>query len=274
VKGLIDRFFAIRIPVGRGEAVLLGLVPVVLGLAIWTAATRGEPEDRPGGLLLPQPEEVAKAGWKLLAKQDPTRNVYSDAIDSLRRVAFGFLLAAAVCVPLGVAMGAFSRVGAVFEPMMTFLGYLPIAALVPLTLLWFGAGEPQKVAFLGIAGICYMLPLVVRSVTQVDDVFLQTAYTLGARKRHIVTKVLMPVAAADAFDALRLAFGVGWTYIMLAEMVLAESGIGKMIETARGRSNRPDIVYFLVLLIVAIGFAIDKAFAWTGRQLFPYRTAR
>ena len=272
MKRLIDRFFAIRTPIAPLWALVLGLVPFVLTLALWFWYTRGPIEERRGGLNMPQPEEVAKEGWKLLGKQD-TRNVYKEITASLKRVALGFGVALAVSLPLGIAMGSFTRVGALFRPMSVVGGYVPIAALIPLTLLFWGTDERQKIYFLAIAGTLYLLPLVVKSVEQVDDVYLQTAYTLGATKRHIVTRVMIPIAGAEMFDAVRLAFGVGWTYIMLAEIIDLKEGLGAMIQIAQRRGN-PHTVYFVVLLIVAIGFLIDRGFAWIGKQAFPWKSAR
>jgi NitT/TauT family transport system permease protein len=273
MKRLIDRLFSIRTPVGRPATVLLGFLPLILVLGLWFAMTRGDVESRAGSTLLPTPEEVAQEGWKLLSKQDETRNVYKAVFFSMRRVVLGFLVALGVCLPVGVAMGAFSKVDAMLRPISVFGGYLPVAAIVPLTMLFWGTDERQKVYFLAIAGICYLLPLVVKAVQQVDEVFLQTAYTLGATKRHIVAKVLVPIAAGDIYDGMRLAFTVGWTYIMLAEVVAAESGVGFMMEVAR-RRGKPETVFFMILLIVTIGFVIDKAFGWLGRQLFPHKYAR
>ncbi|MCC6740023.1 MAG: ABC transporter permease subunit [Planctomycetia bacterium] len=272
MKGLIDRFFAVRTPLAPLRALLLGAVPFIVVLAAWFWMTRGAPEERRGGALMPQPEEVAQEGGKLLGKKD-TRNVYKEVVASLKRVALGFAVALGVSLPLGIAMGAFTRVGALFRPMSVVGGYVPIAALVPLTLLFWGTEEKQKVYFLAIAGVLYLLPLVVKAVEQVDDVYLQTAYTLGATKRHIVTRVMIPIAAVEMWDAMRLAFGVGWTYIMLAEIVDQKEGLGAMIQIAQ-RRGKPETVYFVVLLIVAIGFLIDKGFAWTGRQMFPWKNAR
>ncbi|KAF0245911.1 MAG: NitT/TauT family transport system permease [Planctomycetota bacterium] len=273
MKRLIDRFFAIRAPIKLQWALLLGVVPFLVTLALWVWYTRGASvEDRRGGLSMPQPEEVAKEGWKLLGKKD-TRNVYKEITASLKRVAIGFGVALSISLPLGIAMGSFSRVGALFRPMSVVGGYVPIAALVPLTLLFWGTEEEQKVYFLAIAGTLYLLPLVVKSVEQVDDVYLQTAYTLGATKRHTVTRVMVPIAAGDIFDAVRMAFGVGWTYIMLAEIVDQKEGLGAMIQIAQRRGH-PETVYFVVLLIVAIGFLIDRGFAWVGKQAFPWRSAR
>ncbi|NUN49138.1 MAG: ABC transporter permease subunit [Candidatus Brocadiae bacterium] len=273
MKRLVERFFGIRTPIGRVWALALGILPLLLILSGWIWLTRGEIEERRGGSLLPQPEEVLQEAISLLGKQDATRNVYRAVLMSLQRVALGFLVAAGVCLPLGVLMGAFTRIGAVFRPLSIFGGYLPVAALVPLTLLWFGTDEKQKVMFLAIAAICYLLPLVVKAVEQVDEVYLQTAWTLGARKHQIVTKVLVPIAAAEIFEGMRLAFGVGWTYIMLAELIDAKEGVGSMILIAQRRSH-PETVYFLVLLIVIVGFLLDKAFGILGRQLFPHRNAR
>ncbi len=272
MKGLINRFFAIRTPLAPLWAVVLGLIPFVVILGWWTWRTRGAPEERKGGAMMPQPEEVAREGVKLLGKQD-TRNVYKEIGASLQRVGLGFGVALLVSIPLGIGMGAFTRVGALFRPMSVVGGYVPIAALVPLTILFWGTEEEQKVYFLAIAGTFYLLPLVVKSVEQVDDVYLQTAYTLGATKRHIVTRVMIPIAAVEIWDAMRLAFGVGWTYIMLAEIVDMQKGLGAMIQVAQ-RRGKPETVYFVVLLIVAIGFLIDKGFAWVGRQMFPWKAAR
>src|SRR6185436_17767399 len=97
-----------------------------------------------------------------------------------------------------------------------------------------------------------------KSIEGVDDVYLQTAYTLGASRLQILTKILVPIASGELFDALRLSFGVGWTYIMMGEMVAADKGLGFMIINYQ-RRNQPDVVYFVILLIVAIGFTIDKA---------------
>jgi NitT/TauT family transport system permease protein len=272
MKRIIDRFFAIRAPIKPVWAILLGVVPFLLVLALWFWMTRGAVEDRRGGLSMPQPEEVAKEGWKLLGRQD-TRNVYKEITASLMRVVKGFAVALLVSLPLGIAMGSFSRVGALFRPMSVAGGYVPIAALVPLTLLFWGTDEKQKIYFLAIAGTLYLLPLVLKAMEQVDDVYLQTAYTLGATKRHMVMRVMVPIAAGEIFDAIRLAFGVGWTYIMLAEIVDQKEGLGAMIQIAQRRGH-PETVYFVVLLIVAIGFLIDRGFAWVGKQAFPWRAAR
>jgi NitT/TauT family transport system permease protein len=147
---------------------------------------------------------------------------------------------------------------------------LPIPALVPLTLSLFGTGEKQKVAFLALAFMIYLLPLIVDAVDSVDDVYLKTAYTLGANRSQLVRKVLLGVAWPDIYQAMRLGFGIGWSYIILAEMVDIGRGLGGIIIISQRRGPREHI-YLVLLVIVALAFLTDRLWQSVGRLLFPYR---
>jgi len=182
----------------------------------------------------------------------------------------GFLAAVVVALPLGVLMGSFSKVKAAFNPLTVFGAYLPIPALVPLTMSLFGTGESQKVAFLGLAFGIYLVPLFVAAVDAVDDTYLKTAYTLGATRGQTVGKVLLPIAWPDIYQAMRLGFGIGWSYILLAEMVDVGRGVGGIIITSQRRGPREHI-YLVLLIIVAVAFVTDKVWVAVGRRLFPYR---
>ena len=151
------------------------------------------------------------------------------------RVLEGFALAVAVSFPLGVLMGSFTKVKAAFTPLTIFGAYLPIPTLVPLTLSLFGTGELQKVMFLALAFTIYLVPLFVAAVDAVDDTYLKTAYTLGATKGQAVSQVLLPISWPDIWQAMRMGFGVGWSYILLAEMVDMGRGLGGIIITSQRR---------------------------------------
>jgi len=154
---------------------------------------------------------------------------------------------------------------------MSVLGaYLPIPALVPLTLSLFGTGEKQKVAFLAMAFVIYLLPLIVAAVDEVDQVYLKTGYTLGANRWQTVTKVLLPIAWQDIYQSLRMGFGIGWSYILLAEMVDIGKGLGGIIIISQRRGPREHI-YLVLLVIIAVAFLTDKLWASVGRRLFPYQ---
>jgi ABC-type nitrate/sulfonate/bicarbonate transport system permease component len=251
------------------------LVPILLLLLFWWVLTRGIPEERVlGPTILPSPAEVVESLRDLLSTSDQENRSLFDHIGiSLRRVALGFLLALAIVVPLGIVMGAFGSVRATFDPIMTASGYIPIATLVPLTMSWFGIDEIQKVVFLAMAFGIFLLPMVVKAIDSVPDVFLRTAYTLGAGRWQVIRRVLVPIAMPDIWHSMRLAFGVGWTYLVLAEVVVKAGGLGDLIETARRRalSGR---VYLAIVVITLIAWAADLGWDRLGRALFPYKGDR
>lgn len=248
----------------------LGVIPILALLGIWWALTSGPtPESRVlSPTILPNPLEVVQSFQSLWFDRALTRN----AGVSFLRVVAGFLVGVAIAFPLGVMMGSFTKVKAMFGPLAVFGAYLPIPALVPLTLSLFGTGERQKVAFLGLAFVIYLLPLIVDAVDSVDEVYLKTAYTLGASRMQVVRKVLLGVAWPDVFQSLRLGFGIGWSYIILAEMVDIGRGLGGIIIISQRRGPREHI-YLVLLVIVAFAFLTDKVWGWVGRRLFPYREA-
>lgn len=248
----------------------LGMVPIAVLLLVWFGVTTGSiPEERLiSPTILPSPAEVVRSFPSLWFERALTRNL----VISFTRVLAGFLAALVVAFPLGVLMGSFSKIKAAFTPLTVFGAYLPIPALVPLTMSLFGTGESQKVAFLGLAFGIYLVPLFVAAVDSVDDTYLKTAYTLGATRWQAASKVLLPIAWPDIFQAMRLGFGIGWSYILLAEMVDVGRGLGGIIITSQRRGPREHI-YLVLLVIVLVAFLTDKLWVALGRRLFPYRKA-
>lgn len=264
-------FFAIRRPVPGWQAWILGSLPILGVLLLWWLVTGAGPAEQRiiSPVILPSPLEVVQSFQSLWFDRALTRNAFI----SLGRVVAGFAAGVAIAFPLGVAMGAFSKVRATFSPLAVLGAYLPIPALVPLTLSLFGTGEQQKVAFLGLAFIIYLLPLILAAVEQVDEVYLKTAYTLGASRWQAVTKVLLPIAWPEIFQSLRLGFGIGWSYIVLAEMIDVGKGLGGIIITSQKRGPREHI-YLVLVVIVVLAFLTDKIWGSLGRLLFPYKQDR
>ena len=260
-------FLRIREPLAAWKAALLGLLPVLALLAAWAFVTTGAAEERLiSPTILPSPAEVVASFPLLWFDRAVTRNF---AV-SFTRVIEGFALAVAVSFPLGVLMGAFTKVKAAFTPLTVFGAYLPIPTLVPLTLSLFGTGELQKVMFLALAFSIYLVPMFVAAVDAVDDTYLKTAYTLGASRGQAVSRVLLPISWPDLWQAMRLGFGVGWSYILLAEMVDVGRGLGGIIITSQRRGPREHI-YLVLAMIVVVAFVTDRLWAAVGRFLFPYR---
>ena len=252
---------------------IISLFSVLLFIGIWSILSYGVFVTP---LILPSPTAVMKAFPVLHWDHALIRN----AISSIYRITMGFLLASIVAVPLGVAMGAYPAVKAFFRPIVDPLRYLPIAALVGLFIVWFGIANQMKIMLLFTGIIVYMLPLIVESVEDVEEVFLSTAYTLGATQRQIITQVLVPAALPTIFEALRVMNAIGWTYIILAEAisggggsansVLDSSGLGFLIIVAQKRSHT-DQIFALIIVILIIGVLTDLILSYLNRKLFFWK---
>ncbi len=219
-------------------------------------------------VILPSPAEVLRSFPSLWTDRDLPLNI----LYSFLRVAAGFLVAFLVVFPTTLLMGTFSKFQALLSPLMLFGGYLPIPALVPLTMCLFGTTEFQKIMFLALGFAIYLMPLFVKALEEVDNVYLQTGYTLGASKFQVMNKILLPIAMPQIFNSMRLGFGIGWGYIILAEMVdMGSKGVGTLILTSQRRGPREDI-YLVLIAIVVMAFITDKIWEKVGKELFPYRS--
>lgn len=134
---------------------------------------------------------------------------------------------------------------------------------------WFGTDELQKVIFLSMAFGIYLMPLVVSAIENVSSVYLRTAATLGATKSQTVFRVLVPIAMPEIWHAMRLAFGVGWTYLVLTEVVVLTDGLGYLVAISQRRGPREHI-YLVIVVIALIAWVSDLAWTLLGRWLFPY----
>jgi NitT/TauT family transport system permease protein len=249
----------------------LAVIPLAVFLVWWLWVTAGaEPElRRMSPTILPSPSEVIGRLPSLWFDDALMRNI----LLSLARVLGGFAVAVVIGVPLGILMASFSRIGATFSLVATLLSYLPIPAIVPLTMAWWKTGEEQKVGFLALATFAYLLPMVVRIVGQVDHKYLLSAYAQGATAWQSVNRVLVPIAMPDILNAMRLCLGVGWTYIVLAEVIRAGEGlggVGNLIMVFQRRGHMEE-VYLTVVAIMLVGAILDRGCAWLSAQLFPYR---
>ena len=242
-------------------------------LAVWfviTAGPAGEPEKRfVSPTTLPSVGETIQAIPRVFGE----RKLVANTLVTLKRVCLGFGLSAAVGVPLGILAACFPALRAFLAPVMVFGRNIPVAALIPLTFFFFGIGEFQKVMFLFIASVAFVLSDTTAAVLDVPQRYVDTALTLGASRWQIITKVLGPLAAPSIFNSLRLLFGLAFGYVMLAELVKfgsATGGLGDLINMSQRRGEREPIILVLVI-IPMVAWAIDRALWWLQSDLFPYR---
>ena len=235
------------------------------------ALTAGDENHPPiiGPTTLPGPAATFAAFPRLWFDRELTRNL----LVSLKRVVLGFALAVAVGVPLGIVCGCFRRINAFFGPLVIIGRNIPVAAVIPLTFALFGIGEFQKVMFIFIACVAFIVMDTANSIVEVNSRYVDTAYTLGASRWQIILKVLVPLSMPGIFNSLRLLFGLAFGYIMLAEQIKfgAEAGgLGDIINVSQRRQQWEDIL--LVLMIIPlVALAVDRILFWIQRQLFPYQ---
>jgi NitT/TauT family transport system permease protein len=252
-------------PVSRGRKVALGLSFFALFVAAWGLATFGGFVPK---TFLADPLTMLREGWALFAEHGFARDVGI----TVWRVVGGFVLAALVAVPLGIVMGAYKPIEAFFEPFVSFARYLPASAFIPLLILWAGIGEMQKLLVIFIGSFFQIVLMVAVQVGATRRDLVEAAYTLGANASGVVRRVLLPSSAPAIAETLRLVLGWAWTYVIVAELIGASSGIGHMITDSQALLNTGQII-FGIIVIGVIGLISDFLFKWGNQRLFPWSLA-
>ena len=252
-------------PVGPGARAALGLAFCVLFFVAWGIATLG---GYVSPTFLADPFTMVREGVNLIVQH----GFMKDILITIWRVFGGFLLAAAIGIPLGMMMGAYKPVEAFFEPFISFSRYLPASAFIPLLILWAGTGETQKLLVIFVGSFFQIVLMVAVAVGNTRRDLVEAAYTLGASDRAIVTRVLFPAAAPEIAEISRLVLGWAWTYVIVAELIGASSGIGHMIMDSQALLNTGQIIFGIVVIGV-IGLISDFLFKALNRRLFPWSLA-
>jgi NitT/TauT family transport system permease protein len=258
-----SRLFALREPLPRATATLVGLLAPILVAGAWCVLTYGgfvAPD------FLPSPTETLRGTLQLFLQYD----LWDSIVVSSRRILLAFLLASGVALPMGVLMGAFEPVNRFFEPIVAPLRYMPISAFISLLILWFGIYETEKVAFLFLGVFVYLLPVVVTAIRSVPEELVQTSLTLGASRWQVIRTVLLPSALPEIFDSFRVMNAISWTYVILAEAVNPEHGLGYMVELARTH-QKASWAFACLLVIGGIGLLTDFLIRLISELLFRWR---
>jgi NitT/TauT family transport system permease protein len=195
-----------------------------------------------------------------------------DAAISTLRVVAGWALSALIAVPLGLFIGSWRAVQALLEPLTDFVRYMPAVAFIPLVMLWVGIDEGAKVAIIFIGTFFQMVLMVAEDVRRVPMAQIEAAQTMGATRQEVLEKVILPSAKPALLDTLRITMGWAWTYLVVAELVAANAGLGYAILKAQ-RFLQTDKIFAGILLIGLIGLAIDQLFRLLHRKAFPWMHA-
>lgn len=216
--------------------------------------------------ILPTPLQVVQAYPKLASDDNLAKHSFHSIWLNLK----GYFWAILISLLVGSAIGFIPLFKGLFSRPIDALRYLPISALTGLFMLWFGLGDGMKVAFLAFGILVYMIPVVVQRIREVEDVHVQTAYTLGANNWQSLRTVFFPSVLSKFMEDLRVLTAISWTYIIIAEILNNTGGLGSLIYWL-ARRDKTDKVFAVLLLVIVIGIVQDRLFVYLDKRLFPYK---
>ena len=264
--GTIGRVLTPRREISPGLGYSAGGLVAGLILLLWCVLTYGGLADT---TFFPPPHQVAVAFWKTLGDGSLLRNAWA----SLVVINVGFLLSSIIAIPLGIMMGSFRIVQAALEPVVNFTRYLPVTSMIPLLILWIGIGIEEKIAVIFIGTFFQQIVMFADVSAQVPNELFNAAYTLGAKKRQVVMRVLLPATLPGVIDTLRVTMGWAWTYLVVAELVASSSGLGYMSMQAM-RGLHADLIFVAILVIGLLGLVTDMIFKWIRLAALPWARQR
>lgn len=200
--------------------------------------------------------------------------LFESIIKSFWRITLATSLSCAISIPLALIIYSNEIIDDLISPLANMLRYLPVTAFGPLLILWVGINEEMKITFLFCATFFYFLPSVLLCVKEVDKRLIETSYTMGMNKFQVITKVVLPYTLPSICESILMMYGIGWSYIVVAEATNATRGLGYLINIGSAR-GRTDMVFMSIITIMTISFIIDtlgkklirKAFAWKYKKV-------
>lgn len=251
-KSLLQQCLTPKVELPRALRLGAGFLCWMLLLGLWAGLSYGGVVQP---MFLPTPGDVLAAGVRLWG--DGTLSTH--VLASIEVVLIGFLISSFVAVPLGLLMGSFRIVQSFIEPLVNFIRYLPVTSFVPLFILWIGLGLEQRVAVI-IFGVFFQQLVLIADVSRgVSKDLVNASYTLGANRRDVVMHVLGPASLPGILDTLRVTMGWAWTYLVVAELVAASSGLG-YISLKAMRGFQVDVIFLAIGIIGLLGLMTDQLF--------------
>jgi len=261
-----QRWLEFKKPIPRRASVMLGISIWIIFFVLWELASILEWVNP---LFMPPPQKVLAGLYLLIVEQE----FLVDIGISILRILASFLAACVVAVPLGILMGSFKRIEAFVNPLVSAWRYLPAPSFIPLLLMWFGTGEGQKMALLFIGVVWFLITLIMDHVKSVRAELIDTSVTLGGARNQVLWTVIIPSSMPKIMVAMRQIMAVSWTYLVIAEIVAATTGIGAMMMRAK-RFLHVDQIMAGIIVIGVLGLTFDYLFRLAHRRLFPYLDER
>lgn len=242
---------------------LLDLVPFCVLLLVWYFLTKNTGID---DAFLPPPERVF-GSFKELLSGNFFLNYF---LPSIFRVTAAFLLSFIIALPLGILISQIPLVSRLVEPIFGFARYLPVAALVPLCILWFGIEDEQKIAVITLGVVFQLVLLFAFDTASVPHEFIESGRTFGLNRWEIVSQIVLPWSMPAIWDDLRISAGWAWSYLVLAELVAGNNGLGYFIIQSQ-RYLQIERVFAGILFVGILGALTDILFRILALKLFQWK---
>ena len=255
-------FWSLRQGFPHWLSIVLSATAIAVPLIVWAIVSYSGITTP---VFLPTPTAVLQAGIQMFT----TENLILDVFASSLRVAAGFLVAAAIGVPIGILMGTFHSMESLFSPVVGTVRYMPVVAFVPLIIIWVGLGEAAKTLIIFLGVVLYNAIMVADAVKFIPDEMLNVAYTLGENRRGVLFRVILPAVFPSILDTLRVNISGAWNYLVIAELIAAQNGLGYRIIQSQ-RFLQTDKVLFCIAIIGIIGLLIDYGLKLLSKILTPW----
>lgn len=236
------------------------VIPILLVLILWMIGSKFS-----NPLFLPEPYKV----WTSFVELFKNGMWFESLYTSFYRITIATLIAVVISVPLGLLVANYKFMDDMVTPITKFMRFMPVTAFYPLLIMWVGIGEPMKIWFIFFATIFYFLPTVILCISEVSSDLIDTARTMGMTRFKVMTSVLLPAALPSICQSFIMMYGIGWTYIIIAEIVNTNTGLGHLINIGSAR-GRTDLVFVGLITIMIVSYLFDflanllikKIFRW------------
>lgn len=258
--------------IGRGNSVLLGAIPIILLALLYVVVAASRHAVNPNDKILPLPGGMIEAMSALLFQPDQLSGqliFWADTLASLQRLAIGLALSTLSALLVGLVLGVLPPVRATFGPLVTGIAVIPPIALLPILFIVFGLGETSKVALIFIGIAPFMIRDIAAHITALPREQIVKAQTLGASSWQVMLRVALPQAMPRLIQAVRLSLGPAWVFLISAEAIASDVGLGYRIFLVR-RYLSMDIILPYVAWIALLAIAIDMLLTWSSRRFFPW----
>lgn len=220
-------------------------------------------------LFLPKPSSVFESFKILISNGDLVESI----IISFWRITMATAISTIISIPLGLLITTFKILDDIITPFTNLIRFIPVTVFYPLLMMWIGLGESMKISFLFIATFFYFLPSVILCMKEIDSRLIETGYTMGMNKLQVMNRIILPYSLPSICKSILMMYGIGWTYVVIVEIINTNVGLGHLINISSAR-GRTDLVFVSVFTIVFISWVIDKIGNLGIKNIFKWKFAK